>query len=294
MKHVGLARRAGIGNRAASAVNGLLLSLFAVLCLLPFLYVLAASFSQETELLKHTFIIFPVGFTLKNYIYVLTISPTIPRSLLVSIFVTVAGTALNLFVTALMAYPLAHTHMIGYKIIMPLVIFTLVFGGGMIPSYILVMKLGMLNTYWSIILPTCVTAYNLIIFISFFKAIPKELEEASKIDGCNDLRIWFQIILPVSKPLLATFALMFAVGYWNSWFNFVLYISDSTMWPIQVALKQIMATATGMQNDLADYVPPSDIISYCVIIISTVPILCVYPFLQKYFAKGIMIGSVKG
>lgn len=294
MQHTVSAKRIHIGSGVFSVINGLLLIVFAVLCLLPFLYVLAASFSQQSELIKHTFIIFPVGFTLKNYTYVLTINPTIPRSLLVSVFVTVTGTVLNLLVTSLMAYPLAHTRMFGYKVIMPLVIFTLVFGGGMIPTYILIMKLGMLNTYWSILLPSCVTAYNLIIFISFFKSIPKELEEASKIDGCNELRTWFQIILPVSKPLLATFTLMFAVGYWNSWFNFVLYISDSTMWPIQVALRQVMATATGMQNDLTDYVPPSDIISYCVIIISTVPILCVYPFLQKYFAKGMMIGSVKG
>ena len=139
-------RRDTVGSRVAGLINALLLCLFAVLCLLPFLYVLAASFSQETELIKHTFTIIPVGFTLKNYIYVLTISPTIPRSLLVSIFVTVVGTVLNLLVTSLMAYPLAHTHMTGYKIIMPLIIFTLVFSGGMIHTYILIMKLNMLNT----------------------------------------------------------------------------------------------------------------------------------------------------
>lgn len=285
-----------VGSRVFDTANIVIFVILGLVCFFPFLYVLSASFSSSTELIKHDLIIFPVGFTLDNYKYIFLTDKAIAGSLVVSVFVTIAGTLINLVVTSLMAYPLAHTHIFGYKVIMGLVVFTLVFGGGMIPTYILVQKLGMLDTYWSVLLPGAVTAYNLIIFISFFKSLPSELEEAAKIDGCNDVRTLFQIILPLCKPLFATFTLMFAVAHWNSWFDYVLYISNSKMWPIQVQLQQILNsadTAIGLEGT-TDYVPPTDVVKYCVIIVSTVPILCIYPFLQKYFSKGIMIGSVKG
>lgn len=288
-----------IGSRVFDCINILFLLIFALICLLPFIYVLAASFSDSTQLINHDFILFPVGFTLETYKYVLFSSSTVSHALLVSVLVTVAGTLLDLSLTSLLAYPLSHTDVLGYKVIMPLVIFTLVFSGGMIPTYIIVMKLGLLNNYLSVLLPNAVSAFNLIIFISFFKSLPRELEEAAKIDGCNDLRILFQIILPLSKPLLATFALMFGVSHWNAWFDYVLYIDDTSKYSIQVVLRQLIdssyASAAGSASLMAeDYTPPTEVVRYCVVIISTVPVLCVYPFLQKYFSKGIMIGSVKG
>lgn len=289
-------RKKSVGSKIFDTANIMIFIVLGLICLLPFVFVLSASFSSSSELIKHDFILFPVGFTLENYKYIFITNHAIPASVMVSIFVTVTGTLINLIVTSLMAYPLSHTHVIGYKIIMPLVIFTLVFSGGMIPTYILISKLGWLDTYWSVLIPNAVTAYNLIIFISFFKSLPAELEEAAKLDGCNDVRTLFQIILPLCKPLLATFTLMFAVGHWNSWFDFVLYINKSNMWPVQVVLQQMISSANiaiGLEG-MQDYVPPTDVVKYCVIIISTIPILCVYPFLQKHFAKGIMIGSVKG
>lgn len=275
-----------------------LLLIMALLCLLPFLFVLAASFSSPEELTKYSFILIPKGFTMDSYKYVLFSTNTVSRGLLVSVFVTVAGTLINLAVTSLMAYPLSHSEVFGYKVIMRLVTITLVFGGGMIPTYLIISAYGMLNSYSSILVPGAVSAFTLTVFISFFRSIPRELEEAAKIDGCNDMVIFLKIVLPLSTPLLATFTLLFAVGHWNEWFNFILYINDGTKWPVQVVLRNILATSNSSIGDSLmmgeDYTPPQDVVRYCVIIIATVPILVIYPFLQKYFTKGIMLGSVKG
>lgn len=292
-----LLKHKSISGRVFDTVNILIFVVFGLICLLPFLYVLSASLSDPSELIKHDFILFPVGFTLSAYKYVLFTSATLSRALLVSVLVTVAGTLIDLSLTCLISYPLSHKDFFGYKIVMPLVIFTLVFSGGMIPTYIIVQKLGLLNSFWSILLPSSVSAFNVIVFISFFKALPRELEEAAKIDGCNDLVILGRIILPTSKPLLATFTLMFAVAHWNDWFDFVLYINNDKMWPVQVWLRQIIvSTSSAIGNELItpNYTPPTQVVQYSVIIIATIPILIVYPFLQKYFAKGMLIGSVKG
>lgn len=290
-------KKRSFGSNLFDGLNIFIFLVFGLLCFLPFLFVLSASLSDPTLLIKHDFVLFPVGFTFETYKYVLFTSSTMSTALTVSASITIIGTVLNLLLTSLLAYPLSHTGVFGYKIIMPLIIFTLVFSGGMIPTYIIVMKLGLIDSYLAVLLPNAVTAFNLIIFVSFFKSLPRELEEAAKIDGCNDLRIYFQIVLPLSKPLLATFALMFAVSHWNSWFDFILYINNAKMYPIQVILRQLIASSYGTQvgtADINEYVPPPDVVKYCVIIVATIPILCVYPFLQKYFAKGIMLGSVKG
>lgn len=287
-----------IGSTTFSVVNMTLLLLMAMLCLIPFLFVLSASFSSPEELTKYNFILLPKKFTLDSYKYVLFSTNTIGKSLIISVVMTIIGTLINLSFTSLMAYPLSHSNMFGYKFIMKLVTITLVFGGGMIPTYLVVSSYGMLNHFSAIVLPGAVTAYNLIIFISFFRSIPTEIEEAAKIDGCNDLKIFFQIVLPLSTPLLATFTLMFAVANWNEWFSYVLYINDGTKWSVQVILRNILNASNSAVGDSMmmgdNYTPPQDVVRYCVIIIATVPILVIYPFLQKYFTKGLMLGSVKG
>lgn len=286
------------GAIAFNIVNMALLLIMALLCLLPFLFVLAASFSSPEALTKCSFFIIPRGFTLESYKYVLLSTNTVKNSLVVSIIMTIAGTLIDLAVTSMMAYPLSHSNIFGYKVIMKLVTITLVFGGGMIPTYLIISAYGMLNSYSSILIPGAVSASTLIVFISFFRSIPGELEEAAKIDGCNDMTIFFRIILPLSTPLLATFTLLFAVGNWNAWFNYILYITDGSKWPVQVVLRNILSASNSAIGDSLmmgdNYTPPPDVIRYCVIVIATVPILVVYPFLQKYFTKGIMLGSVKG
>lgn len=290
-------RKVKIGDITFDTANMLLLLLMAAICIVPFIFVLAASFSSPDELTNSKFFLIPKGFTLDSYRYVFS-TESVARSLLVSVFVTVVGTLINLTFTSFMAYPLSHSNMFGHKVIMKLVTITLVFGGGMIPTYLVISSYGMLNHFSSVLIPGAVSAYTLIVFISFFRSLPTSLEEAAKIDGCNDIVIFFKIVLPLSTPLLATFTLMFAVGHWNSWFNYVLYISDGSKWPVQVILRNILASSNSSIGDTLmmgeDYVPPQDVIRYCVIIIATVPILIIYPFLQKYFTKGLTLGSVKG
>lgn len=286
-----------VGSKIFDCFNYIFLAIYGIVCVLPFIYVIAASFTPSEELIKHTFILFPRKATLDAYRYIFT-TDTITRSLFVTVFITLVGTLLNLVMTALMAYPLAHKRIMGYKVVMGMVTFTLVFGGGMIPGYILIQKLHLLNSYAGVLIPGSISAFNLIIFINFFKQLPEELEESAKIDGCTDLRILAKIILPISVPLLATFTVIFAVGHWNSWFSFVLYMNNPKKWPIQVVLRMIVSSANSQIGDAMavdhDYTPPQQIIQMCIIVISTVPILCVYPFVQKYFTQGMLIGSVKG
>lgn len=286
------------GSRIFDGVNTALLLGFALITVLPFIYVLAGSFATQKELLLRGFILFPTEFSLDAYIYIFS-TQTLVRSLLVTIFITVAGTLINLLFTCLMAYPLARRDMEFRKPILMLVVFTMLFSGGMIPTFLVVRDLGLIDMYWSLLLPGAISAFNLIIIRNFFQQLPDGLEESAKIDGCNDLGIFLRIVLPLSMPAIATFSLFYAVGHWNTFFNAVLYLNDNTMWPIQVLLRQIVILASGGIGDSssmdADYVaPPDQAVKMAVIVVSTLPILLVYPFLQKHFAKGVLLGSVKG
>ena len=198
-----------------------------------------------------------------------------------------------------MAYPLSRKDLDGRRIILLGVVFSMLFSGGMIPTFLVVKALGMINSYWSLLLPQAINAFNLIVLKNFFQQLPEGIEEAAKIDGCNELRILWQIVLPLSLPAIATFTLFYAVNHWNSFFQAILYINDNYKWPIQVWLRQIVILSQGGIGDSETFdenyiVPPSQVIKMAIIVISTVPIMCVYPFLQKHFAKGVLIGSVKG
>jgi putative aldouronate transport system permease protein len=287
-----------LSSRILGGINNLLLLLVAAACILPFIYILASSLTAPEELLKHEFILFPTKFSLAGYRYILS-TPIIISSLGVSIFITVVGTLVNLLFTALMAYPLAQRDFMGGKLFMKLIVFSMLFSGGIIPTYLIVKSTGLLDHLGSLIIPGLISAFNLIIMRTFFQQLPDGLEEAARIDGCSDPGILFRIVIPLSAPVLASLALFYAVGHWNSYFTAILYINDSTKWPIQVWLRQIVILSNGGIGDSsqlgADYVaPPAETIKMAVIVLSTLPILIVYPFLQKHFSKGALLGSVKG
>lgn len=198
--------------------------------------------------------------------------------------------------TSFMAYALSRKYLHGRKFFNFIIVFTMLFSGGMIPSFILIKSLGLIDSLWALILPSIVSAYNMIIMRNFFQGIPDSLEESAKMDGCTDWGVFLRFILPLSLPSIATISLFYAVEYWNTYQPALLYINDSSKWPIQVLLRQIVIVSSGMNADAStvDIVPPAQSVKMAVIIIATLPMLIIYPFIQKYFVKGAMVGSVKG
>jgi putative aldouronate transport system permease protein len=279
-------------------LNYAVLTLVGLVTVLPFLYIILVSLTPAAELTRREFLFIPHSLSLQAYRYIFS-TPVVYSSLLVSVFVTVTGTAINIFMACLMAYPLAHHGLMGRKTVMLMVTFTLLFDGGMIPTFMVIQKLGMLNRFSSVLLPSAMSAFSLIIFINFFRQLPPELEQSARIDGCHELRILAEIIMPLSMPLIATFIVIFGVDHWNRWFSYVLYINDSAKWPVQVVLRQILSTSDASIGDRSilhdmDYVPPNQTIRMCITATATIPILCVYPFLQRHFVRGMLLGSVKG
>lgn len=288
-------RYASKGEKAFDIVNIIFLTIFSLLCLVPFINILATSFATPAEITTRTFILFPRTFSLDAYRYILS-TPTIFKSIGVSLFVTIVGTFISMVLTSFMAYALSRRYLHGRSFVNFLVVFTMLFSGGMIPTFLVVNKLGLIDSIWSLILPGAISAYNMIIMRNFFQGIPDSLEESAKMDGCTDLGVFFRIILPLSLPSIATISLFYAVNYWNTYQSAILYINDSSKWPVQVLLRQIVLVSSGLNADasVVDVVPPAQSVKMAVIIIATLPMLIAYPFVQKYFVKGAMVGSVKG
>jgi putative aldouronate transport system permease protein len=286
-----------ISSRMFTILNYSLLLLSSIITIVPFIYIVAVSFATPEEVAKGGLMLFPTKFTLGAYEYIFS-TETLVRSILVSIYVTVLGTLINLLLTSFMAYPLARPTLRGRGIVLFMVLFTMLFSGGIIPTYFVVKAFGMIDTYWSLIIPGAISAFNLIVLKNFFQQIPEGLEEAAKIDGCHDLGILFRIVLPLSMPAMATFGLFYAVAHWNSYFSAVMYINDSEKWPVQIVLRQIVLLSQDMIGDSTAQAEPMEYLPQTIrmasIVIATIPIVIVYPFLQKYFAKGVMLGSVKG
>ncbi|WNQ10647.1 carbohydrate ABC transporter permease [Paenibacillus aurantius] len=284
-----------IGTRIFDVCNVLLLLFFAGVTLLPFLYILATSLAPLTQVLRGGVILWPESLTWDAYRTIFTNAHFV-HSLYTTVILTVVGTLTNLVLTVFMAYPLAKKRLKGRRTILFLVVFTILFSGGMIPTYMVVKALGLMNTMGALILPGAISAFNLIIMRNFFQSIPEELEEAAKIDGCRNLGVLFRIVLPLSMPALATFTLFYAVGHWNQFFAAVMYITKSNLWPIQVVLRQMIIEGSTQDFEAAmgelKIIPAT--IKMAAIIVATVPILFVYPFLQKHFTKGVLLGSVKG
>ncbi|CAM3381675.1 carbohydrate ABC transporter permease [Marinicrinis lubricantis] len=287
-----------LGSRLFDITNYTLLTIIGLVTLLPFVHVVAGSFTTVQELAQKPFVLIPTDWSLDAYRYIFSTN-TIFRSLIVSIGITLVGTAFSMLLTCLMAYGLSRRDIDGRNFIMFLVVFTMLFTGGMIPTFIVVKTLGLIDSYWALIIPSSISAFNMIILRNFFQNLPEGLEESAKIDGCNDFGILFRIVIPLSMPAIATISLFYAVTYWNSYMSAILYLNDSAKWPIQILLRQIVIMASGISVDSSgfsdDYVPPPEqTVKMATIVVATVPVLCVYPFLQKYFAKGALLGSIKG
>ena len=281
-------------GRVFDVVNVVVLALVGIVAVLPFLYVLAGSFATESELTSRSFFVWPEVWTTASYEAIFA-TPAFARALATTIAVTLVGTVLQLGLTVSMAYPLSRRDLPGRRLLMILVVFTMVFSAGMIPTFLVVKDLGLLDTYWALVLPLAINPFSLIIIRTFFQNLPTELEEAAKIDGASEVGILWRIVLPLSKPVLATFALFYAVGIWNDFMSPLLYLSDTSMWTLQIYLRQVTASAELTAGDIAlQETPPAQGVKFAVIAVATLPILLFYPFLQKHFAKGMLIGSVKG
>ncbi|UKS27022.1 carbohydrate ABC transporter permease [Paenibacillus sp. HWE-109] len=279
-------------------LNYVLLALISAAMMLPFVNVLASSLSSGVELSRGGLVLWPRGWSLEAYSYIFKQGDLI-KALGVTIFITVIGTALNLIITFTLAYALSKSQLPFRNPMLMLVFFTTLFSGGMIPTFILVKNLGLLDSLWALIIPGAASAFNIIIVKSFMQTIPDGLEESATIDGCTEYGTFFRIVLPISMPIIATMILFYAVGHWNEFFQAILYINNPSKWPMQVFLRQVLLVLSSSelnasmidQDQMMELAEP---IKMAMVIVATVPIVIVYPFLQKYFVKGVMIGSIKG
>ncbi len=285
-------------ERLADYFNVIVLAGIGSVMLLPFIHIFSVSFSSLEDVLTKEFILWPTNWSMDAYRAIFASNQFI-NSIGVTIYITVVGTIISLVLTASMAYALTR-NILGQRIILLGVIFTILFNAGMIPVYLVVKATGIMNTLWALIIPSAISSFNLIVIRQFFLNIPSELSEAALIDGANEVRTFWSIILPLSKPALATFSLFYAVGHWNKYFEGILYLNDAAKWPIQVVLRQMVIMNETTSTIGADVMlqlesqPPPETIQMAAILVATLPILVLYPFLQKHFAKGVMIGSVKG
>ncbi|MDG0793331.1 carbohydrate ABC transporter permease [Cohnella ginsengisoli] len=291
-----MVKSTSLSGKLFDATNYFLLIVMALITLYPFWYVLVGSVIPYEEAIQSTLHLFPKRISFEAYDFVFS-KNTIIKSLLVSLFVTVAGTLYQLFITAITAYPLIKQDLPGRSAIFLFIIFTMFFGGGLIPYYLLIKSLGMVNSLAVMILPAAISTYNMIVLKTFFQNIPLELEESAKIDGAGYMKIFFRIIIPLSVPALATIALFIAVGQWNNWYTPMLFLNDKALWPLAMVLRDILINnnmeLTRGGSFVSEEFMLGDTIKNAVVIVSVVPIIVVYPFIQKHFVKGVMIGSIK-
>jgi putative aldouronate transport system permease protein len=282
---------------AFTLINGFFLLVLAFVTLFPFVHMAAVSLSKNVYVLQGEVSWLPKGFNLKMYELVLN-DPRIKRAYWNTFVYVTLGTAISLAVTSLGAYSLAKKNMLFKKGFTLMIIFTMFFSGGMIPTFLMVKELGVMDTVWGIVLPGAVSTWNLIIMRTFFAEIPVELEESGKIDGLTDFGVFLRIVVPTSQAVFATIGLFYAVGLWNNFLLPLLYLRDPNLFPLQVVLRNIVLAGQMNQANAAaigaDNLIVEESLKYATIMVSTIPILLVYPFLQKYFVKGVMIGAVKG
>ncbi|KGP83155.1 MULTISPECIES: carbohydrate ABC transporter permease [unclassified Paenibacillus] len=290
--------RVSLGERLFRVCNTLFLSALMIVTMYPILYVAFASFSEPALMMGHKGILWkPLGFSLETYGAVFS-NPMILLGYRNTLFIVIVGVALNLLLTSFAAYALSRKTLQYRKQLTLFIVFTMFFSGGLIPFYLLVRGLGITDTLWALILPTAISAFNLIIMRTSFEAVPDALEESAKIDGANDFSILFRIFLPLCKPVLAVVGLYYGVSHWNSWFNAMIFLQDRSLYPLQLILREILII--GEANSMAEGASQDEIIilgetlKYATIMVATLPIFLVYPFLQKYFVKGALIGAIKG
>jgi putative aldouronate transport system permease protein len=284
------------GYRVFQVFNVVVLLLVVVLTLYPFVNIVAQSFSSESAISAGKVNLFPVGFDTSTYQVVMN-DAMFWRNYGNTVLYTVVATAISLVLTTCMAYVLSKKHLRGRTFVIGFVVFTMFFNGGLIPNYVLVSQLGMKNTLWAVVLPNAISVFNLLVMKAFFENMPPELEEAAMIDGLTTFGILLRIVLPLSKAILATMMLFYAVANWNSWFAAFLYLDDKSLFPVTIYLRNMIAGATsgtsaGATGDDLTQIAAS--IKAVTMVLTVLPILCVYPFVQRYFVTGVMLGSVKG
>lgn len=288
-----------LSDRLLKGAFYILLSVFAVYCVMPFWSVVASSFTSEGSLLKNGYMFWPSDFSLDAYKLIFE-DNTIYRAYGVTIFITLAGTAMSMVLTSALAYALSVKSVKYRNKIAFYVYFTMLFHGGLVASYLLISKyLDMKDTIWVLIIPSMLSAWNMFLLRNFFASIDESLAESAKIDGANDAYILFRIILPISLPAMATIGLFYALSYWNKWFDAMLYINDKNLYPLQYLIQRIMTNLDYINSISADvnipnFIPPAMTVRLATTVVTIGPIVFLYPFLQKYFVKGLMVGAVKG
>ncbi|MGO4106971.1 carbohydrate ABC transporter permease [Paenibacillus sp. YAF4_2] len=285
------------GSRLFNGINALIMTLVVLFTLYPFVYLIAQSFSSEAAVYGGKVTFYPVEFTTLTYKVILS-KPDFFQYYGNTILYAVVGTLIAVSATAVMAYPLSKEKLRLNKFFIPFVLFTMYFGGGLIPNYILVAKtLDMRNTIWALVIPGAISAFNVILMKTFFSSLPNELEESAKVDGLDVYGIFLRITLPLSKPILATMLLFVIVGIWNSWFDASLYLQSKEKWPVALYLRQVIETAISPAELGASAEQTTQIaatVKSAAMVLTSLPMICIYPFVQKYFVQGMMIGAVKG
>ncbi|NOU75370.1 ABC transporter permease subunit [Paenibacillus sp. LMG 31458] len=274
------------------------LVIFGFATLFPLYYVAVMSVTPIAEVLRNGgFVLWPQHVTFDAYYYIFK-SNRIPDALKITIMVTTLGTFCNLLITSLLAYPLSKKYLPGRNAVLVSIVFTMLFSGGLIPLYLVVSATGLLNSIWALIIPGLVSSFNMLIMKSYFENLPAEVEEAAKVDGCSDLQVLGRIVLPLSMPIVATLGLFYGVNHWNAYFGGIMYVTDPSLMPIQVVLRNMIVTPSVSQElglNVQDLqVLPPETIKMATVVVATLPILIIYPFLQKYFVKGMLLGSIKG
>lgn len=291
-----------IGSRVFDVCNILIMLLLVFICAYPLVFIIFASMSDPTWVMQQNSLIwYPYGLTSVAYQRVFEYT-AIWKGYQMTLFYTISGTAVNIFLTSLGAYALSRKGFMLRKALTFFVVFTMWFSGGLIPTYLTVQSLGLDNTVLALILPGAINTYNLIVMRTSFNGIPDSLEDSAKVDGANEFHILFKIVLPLSLPVIMVMVLFYGIGHWNAWFDAYIYLRTSTLYPLQLILRQIllqnsygdMMQGAGTGASASDFVPISVTIKYAVIVVATLPIMLLYPFLQKYFVKGVMIGAIKG
>lgn len=275
-------------------INYLFLTCIALATVYPIVYITAVSFSDTSYIVQGKVFLFPKGFNIEAYKEVL-LDNKIPRAYLNTVYYTVLGTFINLLFTSIAAYPLSQRNFFGRKIWMPAIVVTMFLQPGIIPNFLIVQKLGLLDSVWALVIPNAIWTFELIILISFYQSMSKQIREAALIDGASEYRILFNMVLPLSKPALASIGLFYFVGHWNSFFLPMIYLTDQTLYPLQVVLRGMLIFNEGNGSSLVDSAALApQAMKNATIVLSMIPVLMIYPFAQKYFAKGVMLGSEKG
>jgi putative aldouronate transport system permease protein len=281
-----------MGDKVFDVGVYVILALVGLAALFPMLYVISVSLTPFGEVLRNGgYVIIPQSITFDAYRQFLT-KPEIPRAFGVTTFITVVGTLINLLLTTLMAYPLSKKNLPGRRWLLLLVVWTLLFNGGIIPTYLVVKSVGLLDTVWAMILPSAIWSTNVLIMKSFFESLPEEVFESARLDGASEFRIVWQIVLPLSTPVMLTIGLFYAVSHWNEFFQALLYITDHTLQPLQIVVRNLLRQSQSVENP--ESLVPTTTLQMAAVVIATLPVIIVYPFIQKHFTKGALLGSLKG